>query len=189
MSLVKKIWTDQVGSKVIATAIVALLVAGATIFFDFWPTIKGFGTEAYNLALTPTPLPNWLIAILGLLAAIPILLLLAIIWEQAFSSAPNAEEWRNYSSDDFFGLRWRWHYFNNAQPHTLCTFCPACDFQLYGKSRDSFTHGISSMEFNCDSCGKRFDVFEDSHGEMEDKVKRFIQQKLRNGTWPRKLVK
>ncbi|ODT83065.1 MAG: hypothetical protein ABS69_04675 [Nitrosomonadales bacterium SCN 54-20] len=63
--MLKKLWADPVWSKVIAGLILASGAALLGFFFDWWPAISTFGKEAYNLTLSRTLLPNWLIGILG----------------------------------------------------------------------------------------------------------------------------
>ena len=81
-AMLKKLWNDPVWSKVIAGAILAVGTLLGTYFLDWWPTIGRFAKDAYNFALSPTSLLNWIIGVLGLLAAPTIIGLLAIIWQR-----------------------------------------------------------------------------------------------------------
>lgn len=191
--LLKKYWSDPVWSKVISWAIITSAVGLATFIFDGWPGIWNFGKEAYDFALSRTLLPNWLIATLGLFAVISTCFLGIIIWQETASPGSSAEKWRSYRSDEFLELRWRWSFLDNGEPYQLTTFCPKCDFQLFGKSENLFLSGLSgatySVTFSCDHCGnKRFGVFEGSYDDMERYVKRCIQLKLRNGTWDQSTI-
>ena len=176
--MLKKLWNDSVWSNVIAGTILAVGALLGAYFLDWWPTIGRFTKDAYNFSLSPTSLSNWIIGVLGLLAAPTIIVLLAMIWQTIFpSSATTATDWRNYTTDKFSGLRWRWRYRENGQIYSVYTFCPHCDFQVYAKDISTY-RAVDRIEFSCDSCGKRLGEFAESSASLESKVERFIQQKI-----------
>ena len=181
-AMLKKLWNDPVWSKVIAGAILAVGTLLGTYFLDWWPTIGRFAKDAYNFALSPTSLLNWIIGVLGLLAAPTIIGLLAIIWQKIFPSSSSATDWRNYTTDKFFGLRWRWRYFGDGKIYDVHTFCPHCDFQIYAEDASAY-RAVDRITFRCDSCSQRLGEFDEPFASLENKVKRFVQQKIRNGSW------
>ena len=86
-----------------------------------------------------------------------------------------------YTEDNFFGLRWRWNY-GNGQLSTLTTYCPHCDYQVFPANASAY-RAIDRIQFHCDSCSAQLGEFEESWDALENKARRFVQQKLRNGTW------
>ena len=180
--LLKKLWHDPVWSKVIASVILAMGAAISAYFLDWWPLIGQFAFQSYQFILASTFVPNWALLIMGLLSLPALVLLGAVAWQTVFRSEQPSLSWRNYTTDIYFGLRWRWRYFDDGQIYDTHTFCPHCDFQVY--SRDvSFYSAIDHIAFHCDSCGRHLGEFQESLASLESKTKRFIQQKVRNGTW------
>jgi len=170
-SILKKLWNDSVWSKVIAGAILTVLAIIGTRLLNWWPTIGRFIKSIWGFILSTTAVPNWLLGILSLLSLSVIFIIFAIVWEQFHPSQTQELDWHTYTSDIFFGLRWRWRYSIYSGIYNLCSFCPNCDYQIY------------HYDSRCDSCGKILDQSYESQDALEDKVERLIQQKLRNGTW------
>jgi hypothetical protein len=173
-----KLWNDPVWSKVIAGLILALGATIATYFLDWWPVFGRLASQGYAFALASTPTPHWLLLLLILLALPTVFLTAAIAWASTFPTP----SWRDYTTDIFFGLRWRWRYFSDGgidEPHT---FCPHCDFQVFPQDVSAY-RVVDHITFRCDSCGRHLAEFEESFASLENKIKRFIQQKIRNGTW------
>lgn len=180
--MLKKLWNDPVWSKVIAGVILATSATVATYFLDWWPAIGKFGAQSYPFTLASSSIPNWLLFLLGLLGLPTVILLGAVVWQKVFPPQSTAPSWRSYTTDLFFGLRWRWRYFDDGQIYDAHTFCPYCDFQVYAQDVSSY-RVIDHIAFHCDSCGRRLAEFQESFTSLENKTKRFIQQKIRSGTW------
>jgi hypothetical protein len=89
-------------------------------------------------------------------------------------------DWHDYTSDSFLGLKWRWLY--NGPEIVPNAYCPECDYQVFPDDGRDFTNQI---RFYCDSCKRYVAQHNDSWGNMKSKVVRFIQQKIRNGTYPK----
>ena len=66
--MLNKLWNDPVWSKVIAGIILTSGAALGTYFFNWWPAIGHFLSEAYSFALSSTSVPNWILGVIGLLA-------------------------------------------------------------------------------------------------------------------------
>lgn len=181
-TMLKKTWHDPVWSKVIAGAILALGATVATYFLDWWPAIGVFVSGSIAFALASTLTPNWLLLLLALLALPALVIIGALAWQGVSPSEPRSPSWHDYTADIFFGLRWRWNYGTGGRIDDAHTFCPHCDFQVYARDVSSF-RVIDHIAFHCDSCGRNLGEFEESFDSLESKVKRFVQQKLRNGTW------
>lgn len=179
--MLKKLWDDPVWSKVIAGTILSVGALIVSYFLDWWPRIGRFANNVYDFAFLSTTLSNWVIGILGILAAPTVIVVVILIWKKLFSASSNID-WRNYRADSFSGLRWRWNYFNDGQIYDMHTFCPYCDFQVFAE--DTRAHrAVGRIAFRCDSCGPGLGEFDEPYPSLANKVERFIQQKIRNGSW------
>jgi hypothetical protein len=89
-----------------------------------------------------------------------------------------------YTTDTFYGLRWRWSYTSDGTgtPVYLASFCPHCDYEVAPEDTSGF-RAMFAIMYNCYGCERPGGTFEESAGSLHNKVGRFIQQKLRNGTW------
>jgi hypothetical protein len=177
-----KLWNDPVWSKVIAGVILALGATIATYFLEWWPSFGRWGSQGYAFAIASTPTPHWLLLLLGLLALPTLFLAVAIAWASIFPAKAQAPSWRDYTTDIYFGLRWRWRYSSDGGIYDAHTFCPHCDFQVFPQDVSSY-RVIDHIAFRCDSCGRHLAEFQESFASVENKTKRFIQQRIRNGTW------
>ena len=177
----KSLWKDPVWSTVIAAGVIAAAGALGTYLLGFWPTIASFGRHIWHLVTASTEVPNWLLVLLGL-AIIPTLLLLAVaVWTSFAKSDSGQATWGRYTSDTFFNLRWRWRY-TAGRIDALNTFCPHCDYQVFPYDASGFT-GIDRIGFKCDSCSRSLGEFDESIRSLTSKVERFVQQKIRSGSW------
>lgn len=181
--LIKKLWRDPVWSKVIAGVILAVGAAIGAYSLNWWPAIGKFAAHSYELLLFSTSVPNWAILIMGLLSLPTLLFLGAFAWQVAFPHKPPSLSWRDYNTDIYFNLRWRWKYFSDGQVYDMHAFCPHCDFQIYAQDIGSYRI-IDHISFHCESCGRHLAEFQESLSSLENRTKRFIQQKIRNGKHP-----
>jgi len=179
--MLKKLWNDPVWSKVIAGVILAggALVSG--YFFNWLPAGAAYASNVFDFSVARTNVPNWLIGAL-ILGVVPTIILIgAVIWISLRPEAESRPDWRTYRSDMFFGLRWRWDYFGQSVGH-MHTFCPRCDFQVLPNQASAFA-AVDRISFHCESCQSALGSFDESWGSLEDKARRFVQQKLRNDLW------
>lgn len=177
--ILRRLWNDPVWSKVIATAIVAVLAMVATYFLNWWPVLGRMFSEGWSRVVQKTPTPNWLLAILVLLAVPALLVIGAISWRWAFPPRPPPASWADYTTDSFLGLRWRWRYLDGGLPHEFHTFCPICDYQVVAERAGAY-QAVPRIAFHCDVCGRDVAVFGEPLEVLESKVGRLIQQKIRN---------
>ena len=184
--MLKNIWKDPVWSKVIATAILAVLGIGGAYASNRWAdfsigdSIINFLDVSYSWATSRSSIPNWLSLIIGLLVLPTILVFLIFLWN-LIRGENTSPSWRSYKEDVFFGIRWRWKYIDESITE-VHTFCPHCDFQVYPQSASAYI-AVERIEFQCDSCHRRLGIFEENYGTLKNKAIRFAQQKLRNGSW------
>lgn len=177
-----KLWNDPVWSKVIAGLILALGATIATYSLDWWPTFGRWANQVYAFALASTFTPHWLLFLLGLLTLPTLILAIAIAWTSIFPTRAQSPSWREYTTDVYFGLRWRWQYSTDGAIYDTHTFCPHCDFQVFPQDVSSYRI-VDHIAFHCDSCGRKLAEFNESFASVENKTRRFIQQRLRTGTW------
>jgi hypothetical protein len=186
----KKAWHDPVWSKIIATAIIAFAAAAWAAYKNWWPAIwQGIvngNATAWNYLLATTPVRHWLLGVLILVAVLFVILLISVAASLLPRTDPYgklvsfAADWHSYTSDDFFNLKWRWLY--QGGEIVLNAYCPKCDYQVYPDDMSDFPNHIN---FYCDFCKRRIVTQNESWGSMKGKVIRFIQQKIRTGTYPR----
>jgi hypothetical protein len=179
--MLKTLWNDPVWSKVISAGILAAVASGGSYALNWWPTIGGYATQLFMLAIAPSLIANWILVLLVLLALPMLLLIIVAAWQWIRPAKQSQPSWKTYLSDEFFGLKWRWQYFGDAMSD-MHTFCPNCDFQVYPERASSYI-AVDRIAFRCDSCHRELCTFEDSYEAMENQAKRFAQQKIRTGRW------
>lgn len=179
--MLKKLWNDPVGSKVIATAIVALLAFATSYFAGWWPTVWDATKSFFLWFGETTPTYNWVLVIAGCLFLLALVLAVAALRESG-NREGQAVSHMLYTLDTFEGLTWRWKIGERGVIWDLYAFCPSCDYQVFAHSASSF-RALDVIQYSCDSCGYRTREFQESAEHLESRVVRLIQQKLRNGSW------
>lgn len=179
--MLKRLWKDPVWSAVIAAAVLAAAGAVGTYLLDLWPVISQFFASLARTAGEPSQLPTWLFWLVTAFAIPTVVALVALMWS-VVRPAESMATWRTYTEDFFLGLRWRWKYFDDGGLRDVVPFCPHCDFQVFPHHASSFV-AVERIGFHCDSCGRDLPTFEESYESLESKIHRFIQQRLRRGSW------
>lgn len=177
----KKVWTDPVWSKVISAGILAAIALVGSYLLNWWPAIGQYLAQGLAFARTESQIPNWLTGLLAVLSLPTLLVMLALAWHFVLTAKADAPSWQTYTSDNFFGLRWRWRYLRESLSD-MHTFCPHCDFQVFPERASAFA-AVDRISFHCESCDRALGTFDESYESLENKACRFVQQKLRNGTW------
>jgi hypothetical protein len=185
LARIKTLWHDPVWSKVIAAMIIGLAATVGSYFLNLWPAIGAVLVGGLRFLLESTAVSNWVLLLLILLS-LPLVVLIAIgIWHWLFATdkkQSSRNNWRLYTVDKFFGLRWRWKYLDDGTPYQLSTFCPDCDYQVYPEDVSTY-RAVDRIGFNCESCRRLLGQFDESAPSLENKVARYIQQKVRTGKW------
>ena len=179
--MLKSTWKDPVWGAVIATGIVTVAGALGTYLLGLWPVISAAATTAWQFLLATTQVSNWILAMLAVPVILLLLLAVIVIHGLWSNSSEHQPTWISYTTDTFFGLRWRWCYVGGSIDK-LNTFCPTCDYQVFPQ-RASAYDAVDRIKFNCDSCHKHVCTFDESFDQLQSKAERFIQQKLRNNSW------
>ena len=176
--MLKALWKDPVWAAVIATGITALLGVVGTYVLGLWPAISNWASDAWKFITVSTPVSNWILGVLGLCTALAILAVVAGVWT---SVSGRRSPLTSYTTDTFFGLRWRWIYMGGTIDR-LHTFCPKCDFQVFPLNASSY-RAVDRIAFRCDGCGEELGSFDENYESLESKATRLVQLKLRKGTW------
>lgn len=180
--VIRKVWSDPVWSKVIASTIIAVAVVAGSYLLNWWPAIGGALAGVWRFFRASSMVPNWVLLLGGLMSIPSVLIAGALLKHWWSGGEPNALSWKSYVSDIYFNLKWRWRYLDDGFIVDVHTFCPHCDFQVYAEDVSSY-RVVDHIAFKCDSCGRALGEFHESYLSLENKTKRFIQQKIRNGTW------
>lgn len=179
----KKIWNDPVWSKVISAAIIAVATLSVTYFLNLWPSISRHIYQSVAFLVAPSLILNWIIGLLILLALPTSVVIVITLWKVVFPAKEIAPHWQTYTSDTFFGLRWRWQWgYLDDNFINLNTFCPHCDFQVFPEDASEY-RAIDRISFYCECCNTKLGTFDEPFVSLKNKTSRFIQQKLRNETW------
>lgn len=181
--MLKLIWKDPVGSAVIAGLILAVGGVVGIYLLDLWPEIGRWFVSFLVLAGQPSLISNWVVWLLTLFAIPMLLVIIVVTWVAVRPKREEAQEeandnWRTYTEDEFFGLRWRWKYFQSGKLEHPIPFCPSCDYQVFPHHASAY-NVIERIGFHCDSCGRNLPEFDESFESLSSKIERFIQQKLR----------
>ena len=185
----KKLWNDPVWSKVISAGIVGAVGAAGITYRQYWLSALLHGVSASWAYLFSTSLvTHWVLGLLALFTILFFILLISLSTTLTSGSKKNAyenmiritPEWYDYSMDSFFGLKWRWTY--DGPQIVLNAFCPSCDYQVFPDDPSEFSYG--HIAFNCASCNRIIARIDDTWDGLKSKITRFIQQRIRNGTYP-----
>jgi len=179
---IKKLWHDPVWSAVLATAIVALLATIPAYLFDWWPIIIRWMKGVFDFILSDSSIPNWLLVVLF----IPLLLgllVIGMITRNKYFPKKLSLNWVAYVEDTFFNIRWTWRYDETNKIVDLFSFCPSCGFQIYPQPHSDWMGGFIHTKFHCENCGQDFDSHPEQIPQLENKIIRHIQLKIRNNTW------
>jgi hypothetical protein len=92
--------------------------------------------------------------------------------------------WRSYRRDSFYGLVWRWDYHGDRIDDPV-PYCRQCDTQVI--AREEYEYGSFGRRLVtyciCDHCSGTAEKFDESFRDMQNKVIRQVDRKLRNQEW------
>lgn len=169
----KGTWHDPVWSKVISGIILFALGVVGSYFLKWWPSIGRSVVSVWNFLGAKTPVWNWL-------------LIVSTIWitltfieaRLASDTAKKRAAPPPYTSDEFFGVRWRWHYAGREITGLHC-LCLKCGLQIYFGNA-SFYDVIPRVASRCDDCGREVGPFDGDYEALESRVIRLIHRNLRD---------
>ncbi|MEX2260089.1 MAG: hypothetical protein WD672_15410 [Woeseia sp.] len=178
MAVLKRLWADPVWSKVIAAGIIAASGAAVAYVMGLWPSICSGLAASWRWLGVTTPTWNWLLLILGAATVFLVYAILNSYWQTLSKPQPNL---KNYRTDVILNIRWRWNYYYDGIS-SLHSFCTICDYQIFPTPRSRYM-AVDHVQFVCDNCGEKLAEFDFNDAEVESRIKRTIQQKLRSGEW------
>lgn len=183
--MIRRIWSDPVWSKVIASLLITFFSAVVAYAYFWWPSIASAANALASMAVDQSTLPNWVIWLLLLLSAAAALIVLFAFRNWIRPRTSGETEWQSYVEDNFKGLKWRWKFGDHpGEIYDVCCFCPKCDFQLF--PYDSSPYGASDrIGFYCDECSIHLGEHEESFSSLNSRIERHIQQKIRNRAYPK----
>lgn len=165
---------NTIRSKVVPSLITAAIVSLITTLIPGgWRWVFAQGLSVWRWLDSAVAIQVWFLALLSLLSLA--FLVAAGVLVYAATRKPEADIAARYTEDTFFGIRWRWSYGQHGI-YDLCSFCPRCDMQVHPRHATAFQ---ASVEYHCDDCGTDLQRFEFGHAEVESRVTRKIQQRLR----------
>ena len=178
------------------TGIITSIVAAAIwSFFPGWTWT--FYAIQKTLSVFTWRLPIWLIILFAGLAAF-----LIFFWRGRESDGARAlqnekvsyqyddyPEFCDFVEDRFFGVVWRWSYDRVNDPVNPVSFCPTCDMQLvihesHGAYRAA---GIITTYLFCERCDVEKAEVEARYRQLESRIIREVQRKIRNDEYKRLL--
>ena len=153
MTSLKKAWSDPVWSKVISALILAALGTAASYFLNWWPGIGKGISAVFGFLGRTTPVWNWLIGVVSIVT----LVLMLVVWLASVTARQSGTA-PPYTSDDFFGVKWRWRY-THGEITGLYSLCVNCGLQIYLLDASDYTM-VPRVAFRCDDCGKTAGPFD-----------------------------
>ena len=183
MQRLANFWKDPVFSGLIAGVGTLLVVNHFTDFFNWlWNKTTYVGNAVFSWMNEPSEIPKWVLLLLCIWFACSLIFICLVFYANREEPSQEAS-WLDYKEDDFFNLKWRWQYVDNAVSYMNC-FCPRCDFQILPRNGSDFKQGriIDISEFACDSCN--FVVHRNKSAyDVQEEAIRHVQRNLRTGDW------
>lgn len=167
----EKMIRGKVIPSLLTTAIVSIIT---TAIPGGWGWVGGKILQLCKWLISPVSIPIWLLILLSLVA-VTFAVVIGIFLYAANQREESASA--NYTEDTLFGIRWRWNWgsFGIDGPFS---FCPRCDLQIYPRQAPDY-RPLGEVQYHCEDCGVTLNSFEGGRAWVEDRVKRKIQQKLR----------
>jgi len=174
--MMKGIWR-AVWSRVIAGLIVAGLIAVGSYFLHWWAAIGHGALVAFTFLGAKTPVWNWLLGLVGIVVVVVLVIVVSAL-------IAAKQEVRNpltaYTTDDFCGVRWQWHYGPNWRIENLNSFCPKCGLQIFMLKSGAYAV-VPKVIFSCEECEYTTEYMGGPAAVVESLVTRLIQRNLRQG--------
>ncbi len=148
-SYIKRNWAGAIFIGSLATIFGGLILQEISEPFHTFVKVCYLGTapiaaRLYTWHISATLVPNGVLEICGLIIFASSFILCKAIWDSVSKVTV-----RNYVSDTFDDINWRWAFDRNRQIVDLRAYCPRCDFQIY--AQDCYRQGSL---FSCESCSK-----------------------------------
>lgn len=170
---------------IIAGVVSAVVVPLLTWLFGWSDAVLGALAAVWRFFLASSSIPRWLLALWVLITLGSVYALLKQLL-RGWARAALESGWRAYTQDvfpGFDGAVWRWQY-SSVEGTVLraAPFCPRCDMVLLLRYQGANYSGYHTT-LVCENCRWESTEIEGSPDEIEDRVKRLINRKVRNGEW------
>jgi len=181
--------SERPSSKIIIQVVGTVIAAAILYLFRSWLPVIGSWLFSviraiWTFLIAGHAIPGWLLVIFVVCT-----LWLTVRVLLGFRTAPSrSHEFTedDYVKDSFFGLTWRWRY-GQTGIYSVVPCCSRCDMQVHPRLDHVST--LSTLTgYHCDNCGQHVSL-EGDHQNIEDKVTRQIQRKLRSGEWKQVISK
>ncbi|MBF9173185.1 hypothetical protein ABFU49_05430 [Xanthomonas campestris pv. campestris] len=184
MSIIKAIWKDPVGSKLIVAGISTICAAAWATFKGWWPSIFGGIGVLWNWFGSSSKHPNWLLLLLWGVALLALLRVAVRVVFHLRGSVEPEVTWRSYRRDHFHGVDWQWDYTSGAGAKiiSLTPLCPSCECVLVHKVHDYFSSNFAYGLY-CTHCGRNAADFRDDYHQLCQSTEILIDRKVRSGDW------
>jgi hypothetical protein len=170
---------------VIAAIVSAVALPVLAWLFGWLGALFDALAAVWRFFITSSPVPRWLIALLVLITFGSVYALLKQTL-RALAKAAAESSWRAYTQDVFLGFDgalWRWQYSStDSTVLRVAPFCPRCDMVLFQRYEGANYIGYQT-KFLCENCQWESTEIEGSPDQLEDRVKRLINRKIRSGEW------
>jgi hypothetical protein len=166
------IWR-KVAPSLLAPAIVSLVT---TLIPGGWTWVFGCLKVLWQWVKSPVSLPVWVPLLLS------VLLIAAFVaaLKRACSAILKTSPRRNFTECNFLQVRWRWNYDELGNIVRLASFCPKCDMQVHPTRIVPQVGDGSPITYHCDECQDDVAAFDITQDEVEDRVIRLIQKRIRS---------
>jgi len=176
-AMLKKITNHPIVSSVVAGVILAVLTSLHKLVPEFYPWIGKGIKNGWEWIWSSTLTPHWLLI---LLSGATLFLVVAILRGFVGRRPDREPHWTDYTKDDFFGVLWRWEYYQGSVFETF-SYCPRCDTQFSPKPiRASQYNHTDKTEFQCDHCQNFKEIVHKSLKDIEIQVNKQISRKIRS---------
>lgn len=166
--------THQIRNTIIGGLILAAFISLIVYLIpNGWKSIFSFIGFVFKWLFLITEMPNWALIIFALIV---LLLFTGLFLKIYLFRKPNNSPYR-LTELAVFEILWRWHPSHDGNIHELVSFCPKCDFQIY--TRPGIAGHPPRSVYHCEDCNRDVAEFNFSQSEVENRVKRKIQQYLR----------
>jgi len=158
---------------VIATVVGGLILALLSWFTPFLSWVGSLFSAVWAHVVSSISVPRWLFYPLVVVSLVCVIVGIVKLFGKK-------DPRRQYTSDIFHGMNWRWYLDGNLHPHNLRCFCPEDSTRLV-YSNDSLWE--RSATFHCETCGRRWGPIDGNQHDAIAMIERQIERKINTGEW------
>jgi len=174
-SCLKQIIAGTVAT-VLGGIILALIPATRDFFTGVFSAVGKLLGVIWSFLISEGQIPWIFIVILFLLALPTIVRIIRTFIPKTEELGPSAKD---YTTDNFFGVLWRWSYLYSDD---LAGFCPNCQTRLVIRREYGYGDG-DKTSFYCETCNKNRATLDGDRQFAFGTVWRQIERKINTGKW------